>query len=273
MIQLLPILAVGFLAQGDARTELAQLAAKAAKAESYTFQVSTREEGGFGRGGDADAAQLPLTGHYRKDQPLHLRHGEQQAFRQGEHLVYLAAEGEWKPFDRSELRGAWRRGGPGGGAGQGGAQEAERNRMFGLLTLLRAPTPHAFLASMGDGVGEVEKETREDGKVVFRGKLTSEAAERLAGGGFRMGRRGGGMAEFDYSGSFQLLATGEGLMHEIEVTTRMSGSFGEREIERKRHHAMTISAVGETAFEVPEAAQQALAQAAEGGGDKYDEEF
>ncbi|RMH03251.1 MAG: hypothetical protein D6702_06445 [Planctomycetota bacterium] len=297
MSMILASLFLGVVFQGDPAQELAAVVARARKVESYAFQVETTSSGGFrGRGAPAT---LSVLGAWQQGRPVRLESGGTVAFRDGERTVFQDAEGDWKAFDRGAMRGRFggrggaaagrlggRREGAGGeppeggrppegaepppGAGPppaGGAREPdpERRAMMDRMMLLRAPLPHALLADLGAGVGEVERSEGEGGAVHYHGTLTPEGAAKL--GGLR--RPGGRGPEFEHSGSFELTVGADGRIQGFAYEVVSKGSFRGREIELKRSTRVVISGIGSTTVEVPAAAAAALASSGAGS----DEEF
>ncbi len=139
------ILSAG-VGEGAAET-LAKAAEKLAAAESYTFQVTTKSEGGGfqggvaggrgpgGGGGAPPGADLPVVGRFAKAKPLHLKRGGDEIFKAGTTSVYKAEDGTWKTVERPSADRAGfgrRRGGDDeGGAGDGGQGEPGEGRRGG----------------------------------------------------------------------------------------------------------------------------------------------
>ncbi len=226
MITTIAVLALGLNLQGDPQKDLADLVARAQKVQSYTFELTTTNEGGFQRAGGAPAA--PVKGAFQNGKPVRLEAGGTVAFREGRAAVHQDAEGNWVPLDaRAMMRGGrggfgGQRGGgpPGGEAGErperserpergegpppgerpdraeGGARpeggppepDPERAAMFARLAALRAQLPHQLLSDFAGGAVEVVCEEAE-GVRTFRGELDADTAARMSGGGF--GGRGG----------------------------------------------------------------------------------
>lgn len=283
---LLAMLAFGLVAQGDPVQEMHDLVARAQKAQSYTFEVQTAEEGGgFGRRGGSQGPAAPLAGRYQKGKPVWLQSGDSLGFRAGEHLVYQDADGTWKALDpRAVGRG---RGGFGdegrpapGAEGQpspdapAGAEDdpqaANRRAAMNRMLLLRAPLPHALLADLDTGATEVSCEAAE-GRKTFRGQLSPEAAAKFATGGLTMGGRAGRGAPpegapagpvMENSGSFVLVVSEAGVVESLSIETVTRGTFRDQEFERKRTTDVKVAAVNSTEVEVPAEAAAALAEAA-----------
>lgn len=125
--------ALAFCATDDTVKELAELAGKIGKEESYQFtSVSEFEGEGFGRGGggggqagEAGAEKerpetSVLKGTYMKGQPLSLQQGETVAYKDGDQVVHKNAEGEWQVLEMPQGRGFGER-------GQGGVDTCFRN--------------------------------------------------------------------------------------------------------------------------------------------------
>lgn len=137
MLTLFTGLVLAFVAQDDAAKDPAKdfkaLCQQLIKAESYAFEVVTKDEGGFGgmrmgrggQGGNQARATEPTktSGKYQKGQPFLLKSGKLEAYRLEDATVYKEGEAGWKLFDRqSMMRGAGRRGAEGAQGGQRAAR-------------------------------------------------------------------------------------------------------------------------------------------------------
>lgn len=240
-----------------------------------------RADGGGGGGGPRPPVEMD--GRYQEGQPMQLQQGELTAFLNGDILVFKNPEGVFEKFDRDAMRG---RGGRGGGplvepegkpaegtppAGQAGGTppaappaagsgepSAEGGRpprggpgggMMGLMNLTRALPPHRLVKDMDGKVKDVVKSER-DGKVVYQGALTDEAARQLAGAGGRGGRGGDG-PERTSSGTFEVVVGAGGAVESILLSTKTSMDFGDRVVEQERKSTYQVSDVGKTSVEVP----------------------
>lgn len=238
---MLTLMASALLTVGvaDDAADLAALAQKITKAESYGFTSETASEsagggggerggGGGGRGGFGGGTPTPTEGAWKKGAPMKLTVGEVVAYKgDGGQVVFQNAEGEWEVFEMESRFGGFGggdrggRGGEGGGerggrggerGGEGGGERPEggdragdRDRMRALFTLSRAEAPHAKLADLASKVTEVTK-TEKEGAVTFSGKLTEKGTESLSAGGSGFGRRGGGGGgpEMETTGTFSI---------------------------------------------------------------------
>lgn len=309
MLEILAGLAL-CIAQDDPTAELAQLCNRVAQAENYTFTLKSKSEtgglgGGRSRGGDAAAPNpQPVQGQFQKGKPTHLQMGEMQMFRKGQAAVHLDPNGQWQVYDP---RSMWRRGGGRGGPGSGGEpggggvrrgegvdqggggatsrggresdasarRSSDRISMMAMRSMQSASAPHMLLAQIDSKVSNVAI-ADEDGKKVFTGKLTPKAAEAM--GGARMMRRGGGnrgfsMPEMEHSGTFRIVQDAQGNLASVEVITTVSGTFRDREFERKSTTKFKVSAIGTTEFEVPADALAKLEEAADAAANADEEEF
>lgn len=241
--------------------------AKLAETTSYTFRHLSLDEGGFGGGfgrggrgaeGGPPEGQVPPTppapvpveflAHVQKDQPIHFKQGEIEAWRRDGVMVWRNGEGAWERMDRNSMRER------GGGAA---ASEEEMRSMRARMGLFSAQTAHELVAGFESKIAMCAK-LDEGGKSVYQGTLTPEGAASLSGAArFGRGNRGGGQGEggdapvFQNSGSFKIVVDAQGRLESFTLDTLMSGSIQDRPIERKRHVEYRFSAVGETKLEVP----------------------
>ncbi|MEW6741911.1 MAG: hypothetical protein AB1486_04045 [Planctomycetota bacterium] len=293
MLTLITGLILTMSASQDDGAQLTKLCKDFTQVESYTFQVVTKTEGsgfmgGGGRGGrgggDASPQPVQVDGQFKKGEPVHLKSGDVEAYRVGDATVNRNAEGKWQLFDREAMRGAFGqrgqgRGEPGAeprgqgrgdqgggqqgggeGAGQAGAGRAPGGMapMRTLMTMSRVALPHDALQKIEGKLTDV-KEERQEGKVIYSANLTSEGAQALAAfSGFGRMRGGDQAPNFEYSGSIRVVATAEGVIEKIEITTKTKGSMGERDFERTQLTTFTLDKIGKTEYQVPEEAKAAF---------------
>jgi hypothetical protein len=296
MLTLFTGLVLALVAQDDAAKDPAKdfkaLCQQLMKAESYSFQVVQKDEGGMsgmrmGRGGREGAQggttePTKVAGKYQKGKPFHIKSGKLEAYRLEDATVYKEGEGKWQLYDRQAMmRGFQRRGGQGGeraergGRGEGGergerggrgGEEGERGERGGadqfanmraVMSLGRVTLPHETIKKVFEKVKDIKCEEK-DKKVVFNCTLTKEGADALSTssrfGRMRGGRGGEGGPTFENSGTIQLIATAEGKIEKIEINTQMKGSFRDQDFERKSAITIVLSELGKIKLEVPEEA-------------------
>jgi hypothetical protein len=256
---------------GDGAVDsLVRAAEKLAAAESYTFQVTTRFEGGGGpgfEGGLPTEGGDPVIGRYETAQPIHLVRGSLEIFRSESRSVYKTAGGEWSVLERP---GGGREGGrrgrrsegeaggsnePGGDDDGGGRRRRGPggNPMMSAISVNSTPVPHPVLADLRKRVEDVSSESK-DGKTLFAGRLTKAAAREMGSGGpgaWMRGRRGDGR-EPEVTGVLRVTTGGDGMIERIEFESTSKFSLDdEREIERTRKTTIEVSNVNKTRLEVP----------------------
>jgi len=276
----------------DDTPALAEACKKLASAENYTFTFESENTGGQarrGRGGEEPpAANTPTEGMYQKGSPVYLKRGDTVVYRSDEQMVYKNADGKWEVFDPQSMRGGFgrrggqgggddtadhsgggnpdrpRRGGPGGHDRRQGGQDrgqarGARGAMMGVFAMRTVQLPSELVEKIDTKVTDVTKEEK-DGKTIYSGKLTEDAARALGsmgGGRFGGGRRGGGggdAPQFDTKGTIQVTVA-NGQVEAIQLDTTVSGSFGDRNFERTSKSTIHVSKIGETKYEVPKEVQ------------------
>ena len=219
--------------------ELEKLCAAVGSAANYSFVHVRDEQGGFG----GDQGPVTTSGKFKKGLPVRLQQGEadgaEVAYLADGLLIHSAGEGKWNTFD---MEGAF--------SGGGGDRDWIM-QMLGLQTIL---LPHAVLADFASKVDGVTSET-EDGKTVYRGKLSATGADEFSGAELLRefaSRFGAGNPELAISGTYAVHVV-DGKVSEVHFETALSGDFSGREFERTRQTTLRVSSVGETEFEVPDA--------------------
>lgn len=151
---------------------------------------------------------------------------------------------------------------PAGGAAAGeggdrrGGGRGNLGRMRDLLGVARAQPPHLVLGDLATSVDGVTQ-SEVDGKVVMKGTLSKDAAEKIASAGFTGGRGGfggGDGPERESSGSFEATLDAQGHLVSLVVDTKIKMSFGERDFERTSKHSYLLADVGAVSVDVPEEA-------------------
>lgn len=151
----------------------------------------------------------------------------------------------------------------GSAAGEGGDRRGGGRSGFGrmrdLLGVARAQPPHLVLGDIESSASDVSQ-SDVDGKVILKGTLSKDAAEKIASagfggrGGFGGGGGGGDGPERESSGSFEATLDGQGQLVALVVDTKIKMSFGDRDFERTTKHSYTLADFGSVKIEVPETA-------------------
>jgi len=187
--------------------------------ESYRFTVEAQP----GAGGK-------LEGRYQKGQPLACKADRIELFRKGEVIVYGDA-GKWQKSRTGRL--------------------SDPLRVLGAVAKVRTVRlPHEEVAALAKAVRSVKKaEAKEGGQTVYSAALDREAAQSLARPEHK------GVAQ---GGSARFWVSKDGTLAKYAVSIRVQGRIGGADIDGTMTKTVTLSGVGSTKVEVPEAARKAL---------------
>ena len=204
--------------EGDLQTALKRVGT----ASSYTFTVEeTPSPGGKG----------PVSGRFQKGQPLAVTADKIECFRDGDKIVYR--EGD-----------AWHRSKTG--------TVSDPLRVLGAISKVRTVRlPHEELAAFAD-IAKVSDglAISPDGKTATRTvlKLKLEAARQLAPSQHK---------QVVQAGQIELRTEADCVVS-YKIELRLQGRLGNAEIDGSHTRSVTLSQVGTTKVEVPDAARQAL---------------
>jgi hypothetical protein len=210
--------------------DLAAAAKKASEMESYTFKIEAKA-------GKGKHEAPSFEGRYQKDQPLALKSGPTEGFKKAG--VVVAKEGE--EFKRVEKR-------------KKGDKGAKKDASP-ALAFFDVKLPHEDFEGLEKRFEKVEKAAeKENDCAVWSGALTPEAARGFGSSG----SKGEAKANLTYSGTCKVWINGQGAIVKLEASVDVKGENKKGEISQHVTKTITLSEIGTTKVEVPEAAKKAL---------------
>lgn len=203
-------------AAGGVGSSLPNALRKITAADSYAFSVK--------EGPDASA----LEAKYQKGRPLYGKVGKIELYRQGNAVAYNEGA-RWEKSRTGTL--------------------SDPLRVLGAVARMRkARLPHEELTLLARSLTNV-KHSKLNGRTVYTGTLTAEAARRLAPVEQQRLARGG-------TATFHLGPDGMLTMYQLAI--RVQGRLGNAEVDGSQERTVVLHGVGTTKVDVPAAARKAL---------------